>query len=222
MSNTDPNSRFISESSIEEAQKEREEAWKRAYEAGTAPTPVPDSDYDPRTLYERLQEQRAKKEDAYTESRRFANQIRKLDTEEIEFLDTVDELEKKKQFDQKQSEKLALAEFNIKVADRHKRPANIMSKRPTKSQRSSASVESKLSGLIRRRSSVTHQNSQPINNSTSSANYASNTCQTQSGDDKVDKKKRRKECAKSDCSDTVTNEPYLLNALASYASDESE
>ncbi|KAJ2157581.1 hypothetical protein GGF46_004399 [Coemansia sp. RSA 552] len=121
MGSTDPSSRFISESTIEEARKERGEAWKRAYEAGSTseapPPPPPDADYDPRTLYERLQEQRAIKGDALAESRRFANQIRKLDTDELEFLDEVDERERKKQLEQQQKERSALAEFNEKVAE---------------------------------------------------------------------------------------------------------
>ncbi|KAJ2809466.1 hypothetical protein H4R20_000086 [Coemansia guatemalensis] len=226
MSSTDPNSRFISESSIEEARKEREEAWKKAYEAGTAPTPAPNTDYDPRTLYERLQEQRSKKEDAYAESRRFANQIRKLDTDEIEFLDTVDELERKKQNEQKQSELLALAEFNSKVAERHKRPANTSIKRHNpKSNTSlkSTAVASKLTGVVRRRRSSGDSN-QPITESATSDKDASNTCTPQSDDDngKEDRKKRRKESQNTDCSDTATAEPNLLNMLASYASDESE
>ncbi|KAJ2767849.1 hypothetical protein IWQ56_003168 [Coemansia nantahalensis] len=124
MSGTDPGSRFITEAAIDEARKEREEAWKRAFEAGEAQAPAPDGAYDPRTLYERLQEQRAKKAEAYEESRRFASGIRKLDEDETEFLDTVDELEQQRHRARRQSESLALSQFKDKVAERRAHPAS--------------------------------------------------------------------------------------------------
>ncbi|KAI9505870.1 NEFA-interacting nuclear protein NIP30, partial [Coemansia spiralis] len=104
-------SRFISESAIEEARKERETAWKRAYETADGKHAPPDQEYDPRTLYEQLQEQKRRKTEAYAESRRFANQIRKLDTEEIEFLETVDEENIKKYENSRRSEISELAKF---------------------------------------------------------------------------------------------------------------
>ncbi|KAJ1830660.1 hypothetical protein LPJ63_004791 [Coemansia sp. RSA 2711] len=121
MTSTNPNSRFISEAAIEEARQERSEAWKRAYESGTAPEPSDASDYDPRTLYERLQEQRAKKTEALAESRRFANQIQRLDDDDIEFIDTVDERERQKQLERRREERAALAAFNERVAERSTR-----------------------------------------------------------------------------------------------------
>ncbi|PIA18830.1 hypothetical protein COEREDRAFT_84783 [Coemansia reversa NRRL 1564] len=224
MSNTNPNSRFISENAIEEARKEREDAWKKAYETGAASSPIPEPDYDPRTLYERLQEQRSKKEEAYAESRRFANQIRKLDTEEIEFLDTVDVLERQKQTEQKQTEILALADFNNKVAERHKQPVNTLIKRqnPKSPMVSRNPTTSKLSGIVRRRrrNDDTYQNNQPITNSATSDKDIS-SAYAQSDSSNEDKKKRRKESENTDSS-AETGETNLLNMLASYASDESE
>ncbi|KAJ2616520.1 hypothetical protein H4S08_000756 [Coemansia sp. RSA 1365] len=218
MSNTDPNSRFISENAIEEARKEREEAWKKAYETGAA-APIPETDYDPRTLYERLQEQRSKKEEAYAESRRFANQIRKLDTEEIEFLDTVDVLERQKQTEQKQTEILALADFNNKVAERHRRPVNALIKRQNPKSPIVSRNPTKLSGIVRRRrrSDDNYQNNQPIVNSATSKDISSVHAQSDSSNE--DKKKRRKD---SENTSEKTAETNLLNMLASYASDESE
>ncbi|KAJ2491902.1 hypothetical protein IWW37_001874 [Coemansia sp. RSA 2050] len=121
---TDPSSRFISESAIEEARREREAAWKKAYESGNTSTAAPpESEYDPRTLYERLKEQRQKKDESYAESRRFANQIKKLDPEETDFLEAIDEHALEKQRAERQAEMLALAQFKDQVAE--KRQASI-------------------------------------------------------------------------------------------------
>ncbi|KAJ1821874.1 hypothetical protein GGH91_001888 [Coemansia sp. RSA 2671] len=116
---TDPGSRFISESVIEEARREREAAWKKAYESGdTSNAAPPESEYDPRTLYERLKEQRQKKDESYAESRRFANQIKKLDPDETDFLESIDEHALEKQRAERQAEILALAQFKDQVAEK--------------------------------------------------------------------------------------------------------
>ncbi|KAJ2834643.1 hypothetical protein GGI24_000301 [Coemansia furcata] len=116
---TDPSSRFVSESVIEEARREREAAWQKAYESGdTSAAPPPESQYDPRTLYERLKEQRQKKDESYAESRRFANQIKKLDPDETDFLESIDEHALEKQRAERQAELLALAQFKDQVAEK--------------------------------------------------------------------------------------------------------
>ncbi|KAJ1770328.1 hypothetical protein LPJ74_003279 [Coemansia sp. RSA 1843] len=112
--NTDPSSRFISANDIEEARKERENAWKHAYDKPEDELDgqgVPEQEYDPRTLYERLQEQKRRKTEAHEESRRFANQIRKLDIDEIEFLDAVDDEEGKRYTEARRAEAEQLAKY---------------------------------------------------------------------------------------------------------------
>ncbi|KAJ1723542.1 hypothetical protein LPJ53_002111 [Coemansia erecta] len=113
-------SRFISEDDIEEARKEREAAWKKAYEsADHDPTSAASQDpaYDPRTLYERLQEQRQRKEETLAESRRFANRIRRLDEDETEFLEVAEDREQEKIDEQRRAEMAALAAFREEVAE---------------------------------------------------------------------------------------------------------
>ncbi|KAI8324452.1 hypothetical protein GQ54DRAFT_320969 [Martensiomyces pterosporus] len=152
MSNTDPKSRFISEAAIDEARREREEAWKKAYEAGEAPTPTPDADHDPRTLYERLQEQRQRKDEAYAESRRFGNQIRKLDQGETEFLESVDDHEREKVEDQKRKEILELAAFKDEVASKKQRTGAAKSSAATRERRArnqpARSIIGRISGAV--------------------------------------------------------------------------
>ncbi|KAJ1871317.1 hypothetical protein LPJ57_005215 [Coemansia sp. RSA 486] len=124
----DPNSRFISETDIQEARSERATAWQKAYESGQTPTDA-DSTYDPRTLYERLQEQRRRKEDAYAESRRHANLVHKLDPDESEFLETVDDQEHQKIADQRHAELVALAKFKDEVAETQEQKNRVAKKR---------------------------------------------------------------------------------------------
>ncbi|KAJ2509273.1 hypothetical protein IWW47_000075 [Coemansia sp. RSA 2052] len=128
---TDPSSRFISETAIEDARREREAAWQKAYESGDASSSAPiGSEYDPRTLYERLKEQRQKKDESYAESRRFANQIKRLDPEETEFLESIDEHALEKQRAERQAEILALAKFKDQVAEKRQPPVTAASGRP--------------------------------------------------------------------------------------------
>ena len=51
---------------------------------------APEEEYDPRTLYQRLKEQRDKKDEEYEESRKLKNMIKGLDNEEISFLEMID------------------------------------------------------------------------------------------------------------------------------------
>lgn len=76
------------------------------------------SEYDPKTdnrsLYERLQEQRDKKQEAYDESMKFSNQIACLDEDDIEYLEDLkkqkleDELRKRLQQQDKRREEIKL------------------------------------------------------------------------------------------------------------------
>ncbi|KAJ1876714.1 hypothetical protein GGI16_007464 [Coemansia sp. S142-1] len=127
---TDPSSRFISESVLEEARREREAAWQKAYESGDTSAVHPaESEYDPRTLYEQLKEQRQKKDDSYAESRRFANQIKKLDPDETDFLESIDEHALEKQRAERQAEILALAQFKDQVAEKRQTSTSTSSSR---------------------------------------------------------------------------------------------
>ena len=53
-------------------------------------TEAPEEAYDPRTLYDRLKEQKDKKDEEYEESRKLKHLIKGLDNEEITFLEMVD------------------------------------------------------------------------------------------------------------------------------------
>ncbi|KAM0792034.1 hypothetical protein ACM66B_004742 [Microbotryomycetes sp. NB124-2] len=84
-------SRFVSSKELEEAKAKREADWKAAYAAmGQEPPPKQDDEpYDGRSLYEKLQEQKLKKQEAFDEQLKFKNHFRALDADEIDFLDSL-------------------------------------------------------------------------------------------------------------------------------------
>jgi len=79
----------VSENSIKEAQGRRKEEWAKAYERLGQKPPEdegPAQKYDPRSLYEKLQEQKMTKQAAFEEKTSIRNQFRALDDEETAFL----------------------------------------------------------------------------------------------------------------------------------------
>ncbi|XP_018322005.1 protein FAM192A isoform X1 [Agrilus planipennis] len=80
---------FITETEIEAAKKKRQEDWERVRKADD-PLEAPEPTYDSRSLYERLQEQKQKRDLEYEEAHKLKNMIKGLDDDEIEFLDLVD------------------------------------------------------------------------------------------------------------------------------------
>lgn len=80
-------------------------------------TEYEEPEYDPRTLFERLKEQRDKKQEEFEESRKLKHQIKTLDNDEVEFLYKVDEHKIKEMMNKQAEEKLAIEEFKKQVAD---------------------------------------------------------------------------------------------------------
>ncbi|TPX41357.1 hypothetical protein SeMB42_g05608 [Synchytrium endobioticum] len=93
-------SRFVSEGDLQKAKEGRANAGV-----------VEASEYDPRTLYERLQEQKKKKEEEFEQSRRWSNLIKRLDEDDVDFLlQTALDTESKTQI-QYDQDKEAVEEF---------------------------------------------------------------------------------------------------------------
>ncbi|KAG0229858.1 hypothetical protein BGW42_001323 [Actinomortierella wolfii] len=102
---------------LDEARKARRLEWEKAYKDAENPPPPPeeDPDYDPRTLYERLQEQKQKKEEAFREATKFGNLIKKLDGDELDFLNNLQEEDDRKKRELAEQEAQALEEFRSTV-----------------------------------------------------------------------------------------------------------
>ncbi|GAA5944687.1 PSME3-interacting protein [Sporobolomyces koalae] len=84
-------SRFVSSTELEQAAARRAEEWKQAYAriGEEPPKPQEDEVYDGRSLWEKLQENKSKKQEAFEEQLKFKNHFRALDEEEISFLDSM-------------------------------------------------------------------------------------------------------------------------------------
>ncbi|KAG0281031.1 hypothetical protein BGZ95_007231 [Linnemannia exigua] len=103
-------------SELEEARKARKEEWDKAYSNNENPPPIQEEvPYDPRTLYERLQEQKQKKSDAFAEATKFGNLIHKIDNDEFDFLSSLEDDEAKKKREQAEQEAEALKNFRMNV-----------------------------------------------------------------------------------------------------------
>eukprot|EP00092_Neocalanus_flemingeri_P027292 GFUD01029598.1.p1 GENE.GFUD01029598.1~~GFUD01029598.1.p1 ORF type:complete len:208 (-),score=87.65 GFUD01029598.1:90-713(-) len=82
---------FVTETELEEKKKVRQEEWEKVRKPED-PAVAPDEPVDNRSLFERLDEQRQKKQDDWDEEHKFKNQFRGLDDDEVDFLDRVDDV----------------------------------------------------------------------------------------------------------------------------------
>ncbi|KAJ9071044.1 hypothetical protein DSO57_1001292 [Entomophthora muscae] len=149
---------FVTESSIEEIRKNRENV-------GDDEKP-----YDPRTLYERLAEQRQLKEEAFIEASKLGNLIHRIDDDESEFLNEIIMKEKRRKEEVDSAEREALKIYKKDVAKRNQMSSeqfesslkNLIegdnkafsepkadSEKPAKKQ---CSLKTKLSGIIQHKS----------------------------------------------------------------------
>ncbi|KFP75792.1 Protein FAM192A, partial [Apaloderma vittatum] len=106
------NKRFVSESELEERRKRRQEEWEKVRKPED-PEECPEEAYDPRSLYERLQEQREKKQQEFEEQFKFKNMVRGLDEDETHFLDEVSRQQELLEKQRREEELKELNEYRI-------------------------------------------------------------------------------------------------------------
>ncbi|XP_012266560.2 PSME3-interacting protein isoform X2 [Athalia rosae] len=106
---------FISEAEISEQRKLRQQEWDRVRSADQ-PLEAPEESYDPRSLYERLQEQKGKRELEYEEAHKLKNMIKGLDDDEVEFLDLVDRTKLEEERKKNLEEEKEMRDFKAAVA----------------------------------------------------------------------------------------------------------
>ncbi|XP_060534537.1 PSME3-interacting protein [Cylas formicarius] len=80
---------FITATELADIRKKRQEEWEKVRKP-TDPLERPEVPQDNRSLFERLQEQKQKRDLEYEEAHKLKNMIKGLDDDEIEFLDLVD------------------------------------------------------------------------------------------------------------------------------------
>jgi len=85
---------FVSEKEIEDRRQKRQEEWEKVR---TADQPLECPEEDTRSLYEKLQEQKQRKDDEFEEEQRIRNSVKGLAEEEVNFLNFVSKQQEKLQ-----------------------------------------------------------------------------------------------------------------------------
>ncbi|XP_058460252.1 PSME3-interacting protein [Malaya genurostris] len=106
---------FITETELAEARQKRQEEWEKVRTADQ-PLEAPEEEYDGRSLYDRLQEQKQKKDLEFEEAHKLKNMIKTLDDDEVEFLDLVDKNKLNAERRAQIEEAKEMSEFRQKVA----------------------------------------------------------------------------------------------------------
>jgi len=157
---------FVSETELEERRKQRQEEWEKVRQPDQ-PLEAPEEEYDPRSLYERLQEQKDKKQMEYEETHRLKNMVKGLETDEVEFLDLIDRTREQLETQKNKEEAREIADYRRAVSslideneekklESLKRAANQATSSTTSNKRSQMSL---LAGAVKRRSSSSAQGS---------------------------------------------------------------
>ncbi|KAF4521569.1 hypothetical protein B566_EDAN001289 [Ephemera danica] len=175
---------FISEVEIEEKKRIRQEEWDKVRKPddplapangeqlstymckNTVFTEAPEEKYDPRSLYDRLQEQKQKKDIEYEEAHKLKNMIKGLDDDEVDFLDLVDrskmEAERRKYAEEAQEmEDFRSAVASLQERSLQERINNEVKKQPQLASAagssgggSKSSQQRLLSGAVKRKSTA--------------------------------------------------------------------
>ncbi|XP_055078350.1 PSME3-interacting protein isoform X2 [Periophthalmus magnuspinnatus] len=151
--------KFVSESELDERRKKRQEEWEKVRKPDD-PEEAPEEVYDPRSLFERLQEQKDKKQEEFEEQFKFKNMVRGLDEDETSFLDEVSRQQSLVEKRRRDEEKLELQEYRSAIAkhtaveNRREPEKKTTSKQSVGEQRTShLSQAHLLAGAVKRRSS---------------------------------------------------------------------
>ncbi|XP_012409296.1 PSME3-interacting protein [Sarcophilus harrisii] len=149
--------RFVSEAELDERRKKRQEEWEKVRKPED-PEECPEEVYDPRSLYERLQEQKDKKQQEYEEQFKFKNMVRGLNEDETNFLDEVSRQQELIEKQRREEELKELKEYRSTLAkvgvssDTKKEGEKKLSLKPleTKNKFSQAKL---LAGAVKHKSS---------------------------------------------------------------------
>ncbi|XP_048001204.1 PSME3-interacting protein-like [Leguminivora glycinivorella] len=106
---------FISESEILEQRRRRQEEWDKV-RTEDQPKEAPEEPYDTRPLYQRLEEQKMRKDAEYEEAHKLKNMIRGLDDDEVGFLDLVERSKAKAAQQISMQEQKEMQEFRERVS----------------------------------------------------------------------------------------------------------
>ncbi|XP_058501316.1 PSME3-interacting protein [Solea solea] len=106
--------KFVTEAELDEKRKQRQEEWEKVRKPDD-PEEAPEEKYDPRSLFDRLQEQKDKKQEEFEEQFKFKNMVRGLDDDETSFLDEVSRQQCLVEKQRRDEEKQELLEYRSAV-----------------------------------------------------------------------------------------------------------
>lgn len=146
---------FVTEAELAEARRKRQEEWEKVRTADQ-PEEAPEEEYDSRSLYDRLQEQKQKKDMEFEEAHKLKNMIKTLDDDEVEFLDLVDKNKMNAERQAHIEEQKEMNEFRQKVASLQEKrmeeqiQQQISQPKPTKTPLTSSRMSQKkiLAGVV--------------------------------------------------------------------------
>lgn len=148
--------KFVSQDALDDKRKKRQEEWEKVRKPED-PEEVPEEAYDPRCLYDRLEEQKMKKQEEHDELFALKNQVKGLGEDEVEFLDFVskrqEDLDKKRQKEDTEVLKeyrSAIAAETLEKADSQKKTSESKSSRLA--AQGKKSQQSLLMGAVKRKS----------------------------------------------------------------------
>ncbi|XP_038113031.1 PSME3-interacting protein isoform X3 [Culex quinquefasciatus] len=146
---------FVTEAELADARRKRQEEWEKV-RTEDQPEEAPEEEYDSRSLYDRLQEQKNKKDMEYEEAHKLKNMIKTLDDDEVEFLDLVDKNKINAERQAHIEEQKEMNEFRQKVATLQEKrleeqiQQQISKPKPTKTPIASSRMSQKkiLAGVV--------------------------------------------------------------------------
>nr|XP_019961573.1 PREDICTED: protein FAM192A isoform X2 [Paralichthys olivaceus] len=151
--------KFVSESELDEKRKKRQEEWEKVRKPDD-PEEAPEEEYDPRSLFERLQEQKDKKQEEYEEQFKFRNMVRGLDDDETSFLDEVSRQQSLVEKQRRDEEKKELLEYRSALvkkatAESRREPEKKAAPKHSGSEQRTSHLSQAhlLAGAVKRRSS---------------------------------------------------------------------
>ncbi|XP_037308231.1 PSME3-interacting protein isoform X2 [Pungitius pungitius] len=150
--------KFVSESELDEKRKKRQEEWEKVRKPDD-PEEAPEEAYDSRSLFERLQEQKDKKQEEYDEQFKFRNMVRGLDEEETSFLDEVSRQQCLVEKQRRDEEKQELLEYRCHSAvvkqAATREPEKKAAAKPSGAEQKTSHLSQAhlLAGAVKRRSS---------------------------------------------------------------------
>ncbi|XP_069509494.1 PSME3-interacting protein isoform X2 [Ambystoma mexicanum] len=160
------NKRFVTETELEEKRKKRQEEWDKVRKPED-PEDCPEEVFDARSLFEKLQEQKDKKQQEYEEQFKFKNMVRGLDEEETNFLDEISRKQELIEKQRRDEDRRELNEYRSAIA---KAGESMDSKKEVEKKAPIKVVENKnkcsqaklLAGAVKHRSSESSTNAKKL------------------------------------------------------------